>query len=338
MTTSPTFDIIVPAWNDPAKTRACIVSILDSAPDRRLILINNGCDHATEQVLVEFCEHLGEQALYLAMGRAIGFVPAVNLALARSDADWALLVRPGATLTPDCFQQISEAALRPETGIITPHCPVEYQLPTTFKKEIGCIESCAISFSALALSRIMRKSIGLFDEGLDGASWCLRDYRHRADAHGFQTCLLPNATVHADPVTVFGSQERRRELQETAAATFHKRWGTQQQAALYLTKDTDDAALADTLARLLAAARHGHRFDLFLHGRQHAIALKSGADRLHSGITLHKLPLLGPMKSLARQLERLKQTHSHLTVLHDFSEFPLSGHDSTTSLTQLATS
>ncbi|MGE3549028.1 MAG: glycosyltransferase family 2 protein, partial [Geobacter sp.] len=59
--TTPTIDIIIPVWNQPFETRACLVSILNTADSARLIIINNGCDRDTELLLEEFCEPLGNR-------------------------------------------------------------------------------------------------------------------------------------------------------------------------------------------------------------------------------------------------------------------------------------
>lgn len=339
--TVPTLDIIVPVWNNPTAARTCLVSILDSTDTARLIIINNGCDRTTERMLEEFCDHLGDRVLYMTMERNIGFVPAINRALRRSDADWALLIRPTATLSPACLEQILATTIQDGAGIITPHCPVDAPLPP-HRLKIGCtgLETCDISFSAVALARKMRDRIGLFDEELDGGPWCLRDYRHRADALGFKTCLLPTVTVTNEPVTLFGSLERRRKQEESATAIFRQRWGIQQQVAVYLPKETDEQKLTETLETLLTAARQGHRLELFLHRRQYTFALQQGAACLHSGLTLHKLSLLSPLKSLARGMERLKVDNPQLMIVCGLDGIPFPGYDtaqSSATLTHLAT-
>ncbi len=90
----PTVDIIVPVWNNPFETRACLAAILEYSPEARLIIINNGSSRETELMLEEFSEPLGEHALFITCERNIGLVPAINRGLASSDADFAVIVRP----------------------------------------------------------------------------------------------------------------------------------------------------------------------------------------------------------------------------------------------------
>ncbi len=328
MITTPTLDIIIPVWNRPVETRACLVSILESTDTARLLIINNGCDRATELMLEEFSDHLGERAIYMTMERNIGFVPAVNRALARSDAEWALIVRPTGLLTADCLQQLLAAAAQPHAGIVTPDCPAEYALPRHLVKyRCSSIETTELGFSVLGLAREMRERIGLFDEALDGGPWCLRDYRHRADSGGFRTLLLPLVSVSGEAATLLGSLERRRKLEETAAELFRQRWGVPQHLAVYLPKETDEQKLQATLELLLAAARRGHCFELFLHRRQYKHAVQQGAGCLHTGIVLHRLPALSPLKGLGRAMRELQQRIPQLQAVCGLDGIPFPGYD-----------
>ncbi len=54
----PAIDIIVPVWNRPIETRACLVNLVEHSPAARLILVNNGSDRETECLLEEFAESL----------------------------------------------------------------------------------------------------------------------------------------------------------------------------------------------------------------------------------------------------------------------------------------
>lgn len=331
MTTDPSLDIIVPVWNSPTETQACLASILSSSTSARLILINNGCDRTTELMLEAFCEHLGDRAIYMGTERNIGFVPAINRALVRSDARWSLLVRPNATITATCLQQIIDATAQERAGIIIPHCPAESPLPTHLKKHpCTCVESCELSFSVLALAKSMRQTIGLFDEKLDGDTWCLKDYRQRANAHGFLSYLLPAAPVATGTTVVFGSEERRRMRDEVAAASFRQRWGEQHHFAVYLPKEADTLLLLDTMEQLLTGARNGNRFDLFLHHRQFRTAIHElNAACRHSNIILHGLSAFMPLRSLAQGMRQLTKQSPAIRPVCGLDGTPFPGYDIT---------
>jgi len=339
--TTTSVDIIIPVWNNPTETRACIVSILDSTADARLIIVNNSCDRTTELMMEDFCDHLGERALYLTTERTIGFVAAVNRALHRSDADWALIVRPTGTLSPHCFRGIMAATGQERAGIISPYCPSDHQILSKLQKDnCSCLETCETGFSVLALSRPMRDTIGVFDEELDGGRWCLRDYLHRANAHNFKAILLPGAITAGGAPVLFGSHERRKKMDEAALATFRQRWGAQQHVAVYLPGEMEEQQLVATQELLLAAARLGHRFELFLHRRHYRFALQSGTACLHSGINLHCLSPLTPVRSLTRSIKALTSDNPHLLIVCALDGKPFPGYDAAlpaTTLAQLAT-
>ncbi len=86
--TSPTIDILVPVWNNPFETRACLAAILAHSPGARLIIVDNGSSRETELMLEEFSESLGDQGLFIKSERNIGLIAAINLGLARSDSDY----------------------------------------------------------------------------------------------------------------------------------------------------------------------------------------------------------------------------------------------------------
>lgn len=62
---SPTIDILVPVWNNPFETRACLAAILAHSPGARLIIVDNGSSRETELMLEEFSESLGDQGLFI---------------------------------------------------------------------------------------------------------------------------------------------------------------------------------------------------------------------------------------------------------------------------------
>lgn len=312
----PTLDIIIPVWNNPTAARACLVSIMHSTDSARLVIINNGCDRETGLMLEEFCDHLGNRSVYMTMERNIGFIPAANLALSRSEADWALLLNPTATITSSDLKQLYTAADTEQPGIISPHCQTEFKLPRqTVKYNCKLIETSQISLVALAISKAMRDQIGIFDTEIGSNEWCLKDYRHRADANGYNILLLPEARIITEPVIRFGSVERRNMLEEAGKALVEQRWCRQQHCAVYLPKETDEQQLNNSLALLHAVARRGHQVELFLHRQQYNGALQREAVCLHTGLNLHRLPLLNPDKSLTKSIRKMQTDNPELQVI-----------------------
>jgi glycosyltransferase involved in cell wall biosynthesis len=304
---SPTVDIIVPVWNNPFETRACLAAILVHSPEARLIIIDNGSSRETQLMLEEFSEQLEERGLFITSERNIGLVPAINRGLAVSDADFTVIVRPNVTVSADWLATLLDAAGEPGTGIVSPLFrgsgapPLARPLP-------GCplVETFSLSFATLLIRGELRRLLGGFDEKLDGAEWCLRDYIRRAEARSYRVCVTARPELACSRETVFGSPERRQEQVRTSRDNYLARWGVAHHYCLYFGAATDAADLPETVAAIAAAARRGHRFTLLLHRRQFKEFRRRGWHALHTAVEISSLPLLGVQRSLGRRLAALK--------------------------------
>jgi len=323
---TPSLDIILPVWNSPDETRFCLVCLLPIIEaGARLILINNGCDRVTGQLLEEFSEPLGNQVIYMTMERNIGFVPALNRGLHRSDADWTLLLRPSVIIKGNFLKWLEFGAKTPQSGILTPFIADIHPLPQKLdNKRLASIETCDISFDLLAVSKAVRDATGQFNEELDNGFWCLQDYRRRALLCGFFTHLVTGLSFATRSLTILGSAERRRQLEEQSRDICRNLWGTQQRYAIYFPVEADLELLSGLFAQTLAAARLGHSFHLFLHHRLYREAIRQGLDVMHTCITLHKLPLLLPLRRLSRQMASLILRYPELLTITAVDRHPLS--------------
>jgi glycosyltransferase involved in cell wall biosynthesis len=304
---SPTVDIIVPVWNNPFETRACLAAILEYSPEARLIVIDNGSNRETELMLDEFSERLGEQALFMTAERHLGLVPAINRGLASSDADFAVIVRPHVMVGSDWLKSMLDAAQTSGAGLVTPVFRGA-GAPAVARTGPGCelMETFSVSFASLLISNGLHRHLGGFDEGLDGAEWCLRDYIRRAETGGYHTCVTAHPELLCGRETVFGSPERREKQTRLSRDIYLARWGVTRHYCLYFGPETDAANLSGTVEAIVVTARQGHRFTLMLHRRQFKEFRKRGWNGLHTGISICPLPLFGANRSLARQVAALQ--------------------------------
>lgn len=331
--TTPSVDIIVPVWNQPFEARACLVSIINTTDSARLIIVNNGCNRDTELLLEEFCDPLGERVLYMTMERNIGFVPAINRALLRSTADWAMVIRPNGIARDGWLQALLPLTGHEQAGIISPLCSTETGLPRHLAAaHCSQLETCQLSFAGVLLSRAMREKIGYFDEDLDGATWCLRDYQQRAAAQHYLTYFAPKAVLQSSPPQVFGSEERRRERALASQQACQARWGTPQQYAIYFPKQTEDGHLENALKLVLTAARRGDHFTLLLHHRQYQQAVKRGYRCLHTAIELVGLARFTANHDLHKRLASLVRAVPTLNMVKGVDGIPVPGYADALSL------
>ena len=304
---SPTVDIVVPVWNNPFETRACLAAILKYSAEVRLIIVDNGSNRDTELMLEEFSESLGDRGLFIKSEKNIGLVAALNLGLARSDSDYTVIVRPHLTVHAGWLEALVSAAETAKAGIVSPLFSGA-QAPALPKLAPGCtiMESCTVSFAALLVRTEMRMIIGAFDENLDGNEWCLKEYVRRAAAHGYRTCITGRICLSCSGGQQFGSAQRRNDMMQNSRSVYMSRWGLPRHYCVYFGPETDAGSLGDTVAAILDGARQGHRFSLLLHRRQYSVFCKMGWNCLHTGIELHRLSLLNPLRDVQRKVTALQ--------------------------------
>jgi len=334
----PSVDIIVPVWNNPFETRACLAAILEHSPEARPTIIDNGSNRETELVLDGFSERLGERALFMAPARNLGLVPAINRGLASSDADFAVVVRPYVTVGTGWLKTLLDAAVMPLTGLVSPVFRGP-GAPALYRPGSGCelMETFSLSFAALLIRGDLHRQIGGFDEGLDSAEWCLRDYMRRAEASGYHTCVVARPELTCGQEAIFGSQERRQEQARLSRDTYLARWGVARHYCLYFGPAIDAADLSETVDALVASSRQGHRFTLLLHRRQFKEFRRRGWDGLHTAITIHRLPFIGVQRSIVHQLAALQAADPDLIPVRGSEDIIFPGVTAPISLNQVMT-
>jgi glycosyltransferase involved in cell wall biosynthesis len=334
---SPSIDIIVPVWNSPFETRACLAAILDCSPEARLIIVDNGSNRETELMLEEFSDQLGDKGLFIKSERNLGLVPAVNMGLSRSDSDMAVVVRPHVTVTDGWLAPLVEAAREPDVGIVTPVFRGS-GAPLLISAVPGCsrIETSAVSFSALLLKAELRILVGSFDEGMDGGAWCLKEYVRRAWNRGYRTSAALHSELLCGLEPVFGSDERRQELTRASRRKYLERWGTVRHYCLYFGVHTDAGDLSGAIETLLEGCRRGLRFTLLLHRRQAAEFRRRGWNALHTAMQVHRLSMIRPQRDLIQRIAALKAEYPEIILVRGNPEIPFPGVESAISFTDVA--
>lgn len=333
---SPTIDIVVPVWNNPFETRACLAAILAHSPGARLIIVDNGSSRETELMLEEFSEPLGDQGLFIKSERNIGLIAAINVGLSRSDSDYTVIVRPHVTVQAGWLELLVRAAETTGAGIVSPLFSGA-QAPDLPNLVPGCTitESGTVSLTALLMRTEMRIVAGTFDEGLDGGEWCLKEYVQRAAAKGYRTCITGRLRLSCSAEQQFGSAQRRNEMARNSQTTYISRWGIARHYCIYFGAKADAGSLGDTVAAVLDGARHGHRFTLLLHRRQQAVFRKMGWNGLHTGIDVRRLSLLFPLRDLQRQVTALRSASPDLLAVRGCSGGAFPGMDAAISHDEL---
>lgn len=304
---SPTVDIIVPVWNCPFETRACLAALVEHSPEARLIIVDNGSSRETELMLEEFSEPIGEQGLFIKSERNVGMIPAINMGLARSDSDFAVVLRPHVQVTSGWLSGLMDAAQSSNAGILTPlFAGKGAPRSAPLVNGSSLMDTFDISFTTLALRGEMHMLLGGFDDSMDGGQWCLRDYVRRAWSRGYRTCVTSASLVVCGNEIVFGSDERRQQQSQASRAGYLERWGVGRQYCIYFGPEVDTASLASCMETVLEGARQGHRFTLLLHRRQFSDFRRTGWNAMHQSIGLSCVSFLLPQRDILRKFAALK--------------------------------
>ena len=307
--TTPSVDIIVPVWNSPFETRACLSAVLEHSPEARLIIVDYGSNRETELMLEEFSEPLGERGLFIKSERNIGLVPAINRGLARSDGAFAVILRPHVLVTNGWLKALTDVAEGNRVGIVSPVFSGSGSSPlctVNNRRDCSSLDTFTVSFSALLLKNEMRMQTGFFDEGMDNGEWCLTDYVRRAWSMGYRTCATSRSHLGCSQENIFGSEERRQGLARAGREKYLGLWGASRHYGVYFGPDTDASLLNDAVETILEGARQGHRFTLLLHHRQAREFRRCGWSCLHTGIDLVRLSMFMPQRDLVRKLSALQ--------------------------------
>ncbi|MDD5284784.1 MAG: glycosyltransferase [Desulfuromonadaceae bacterium] len=302
----PTVDIIVPVWNSPFETRACLAAILKHSPEARLIIVDNGSSRETELMLEEFSEPLGELGLFIKTERNLGLIPAINMGLTRSDSDFAVIVRPHVMVNDGWLKVLLDTAEATGASIVSPMFKGTGTMLPPLAPGCAVMESCTVSFATLLMRREMRALAGAFNENLDGGEWCLKEYVRRAASKGYLTCITNRSRLMCDPEPVFGSAVRRLEMRHNSRSAYLAAWGVSRHYVVYFGKEADASKLSDSIKVILDGARRGHRFTLLLHRRQNSYFRRMGWNGLHTGIELYGISIWFPQRDLRRRVALLQ--------------------------------
>jgi hypothetical protein len=336
---SPIIDILVPVWNNPFETRACLAAILAHSPGARLIIVDNGSSRETELMLEEFSESLGDQGLFIKSEKNIGLVAAINLGLARSDSDYTVIVRPHVTVQEGWLDALVRAAETTGAGIVSPLFSGA-DAPDLPDLAPGCtsMESFTVSFDTVLLRAEMLIIAGSFDEYLDGNEWCLKEYVRRAAAHGYRCCITGPIQLACSAGQQFGSVQRRKELMQHSRSMYISRWGAPCNYCVYFGKSDNAGSLGDTVTGILDGARQGHRFTLLLHRHQYSDFRKMGWNGLHTGIDLQQLSILFPLRDIKLKIAALQSALPGLIAVRGGSCDTFPGVDASISQDELLSS
>jgi len=299
-------DIVIPVWNRPLETRACLASLVSCSPDARIIMVNYGSERETERILDEFAEALDDRAILVSTERNIGRVAALNHGIGMAAAPNVVIVQDDIHVGPGWLDPLMQVMSGfPEVGLAIPSRGEKGK-----GQPAGSLpyhETDHGSLGIMALRRELVSAIGGLDTEMDGGVWCLRDYSRRATRAGFRTVCVSSCRLSYGEPQLLGSVARREERSHQGEQMYLQRWGGQRRFCFSAVGQPAGLRLAGMVPLIIMAARQGHMVHIL--ADKEAVRKISGLDALpdHDGIVIDSLPKLFAVRAMNKRIERLKE-------------------------------
>jgi len=303
--------VVVPVYNAPDDTEACLAALFENGGYDELIVIDDGSDELTKQMLAR--QHRRRPFRLITNPTNLGYTKSVNIGVrAALGYDTVVVLNSDTVTTFGWLDNIQRAFGRDEQiGIVGPLSnAASYQSIPAVKGENGEFATNllpegitpddvaltlrgrepsyprvpVINGFCFALRTAMLKQIGLFDEDAFPVGYGEEnDLCLRAAAAGYQLVVADDTYVYHSKSASFGS-ERRRELAKAGRAALERKHGPDT-----MKRAVSDLEYADALidARTDAARRMGAARPLALFGHSplsvaYILPAKPGGGGVHS--------------------------------------------------------
>lgn len=274
---NPACDIIIPIWNQPELTARCLESIVrcTEAP-ARLILVDNGSETPTREILERFQTLHGESAQILRNPTNLGFIKAVNQGIRTASAPWVCILNNDTVVTPSWLSEMLKVAEADRgIGLVNPtsnslgfqpdksQSPEEYAASLRSQSGASTELTTALGFCLLARRELFGK-IGLLDESYGMGNFDDDDLSRRVRQAGYRCARACAAYVHHEEKASFRHLPGWEKAFEKNRLRFQERWGR----PLRILWETDTTRKGDASGTdaVLELVREGHWISFIVPG------------------------------------------------------------------------
>ena len=246
-------DIVIPIWNQKAFTKDCIDSIRKNTNiDHRLILIDNASDLETQDYLETLAKEGGASVLLIRNDENLGFVKAVNQAIAASDAPFVCILNNDTIVTKDWLRIMMDIANRQDDiGIVNPSSnnlgqrpekgePVELYADKLSSEAGRFVELGACIGFCMLIKRALISRIGAFDEIYGMGNFEDTDFSRRAIKEGYRCVRACGAYVYHRESSSFNRIKTFDDDFRRNREIFEFRWGRPRRIAYIITRHDDN--------------------------------------------------------------------------------------------------
>jgi GT2 family glycosyltransferase len=246
---APAVDVVIPVYNAPELTKRCIDSVVTHL-DQSIGTIHIQ-DDATGAETRAMLDGLPYPRLHIRHApENQGFGQSVNEAVARSNADWVLVLNSDIEIHENFLPLLCEAlAADPELAVIS---PTEGDISNAkaeryMRQPGGYITTYRFRGYAFLIRRAVFQAMGGFDAQFGRGYYEDTDLGRRLSQQGWRMGVHPDAAVHHETGASFGRGKAYRELVQQNRARYLSRYPLARQNVLVI---SDAGTLAGLPSRL----------------------------------------------------------------------------------------
>jgi len=220
--------VVIPVYNAPELTKRCINSVVTHiGQEIRQINIYDDASNDQTRVMLDNLQHNQVHVYHAPQNQ--GFGQSVNKAIARSDADFVLVLNSDTEVYENILPKLCAAfAADPKLAVISPvhyKCSVE-ELSSYKRQPSGYMQVYRFQGHAFLIRRCVFLEIGGFDLIFGRGYYEDIDLGRRLDRQGWRIGVHPDVYIHHEGGGTFGRGRAYRRLMTHNRAIYLARYPT----------------------------------------------------------------------------------------------------------------
>lgn len=249
-TAAPIIDVVIPVYNAAELTKRCIDSVIACLGSSiRTIHIQDDASAAETRAMLDNLSY-SQLHVYHAPENQ-GYGKSVNDAVARSDADWVLVLNSDIEVLNNFLPSLCGAfAADPQLAVISPTegDSAGTQAGRYVRQPGGYIATYRFRGYAFLIRRAVFQAMGGFDAQFGRGYYEDTDLGRRLDQQGWRMGVHPDATVRHETGASFGRGKAYRELVQRNRSLYLSRYPLARQNVLAVSGDATWAGLPSRIA------------------------------------------------------------------------------------------
>lgn len=301
---APAIDVVIPAYNAPELTKRCIDSVVTHLGQSiGTIYIQDDASGAETRAMLDGLPYPRLHVWHAPENQ--GFGQSVNEAVARSNADWVLVLNSDIEIHDNFLPLLCEAfAADPELAVIS---PTEGDISGAkadryMRQPGGYITTHRFRGYAFLIRRAVFQALSGFDAQFGRGYYEDTDLGRRLDQQGWNMGVHPDAAVRHETGTSFGRGKSYRELVQRNRTRYLSRYPLARQNVLVI---SGACTLADISPRLADSIEQVMRQGGRLHWLTPALLPKLSCLQMRNSLVSFKMIMSLLLRGWSREDKRI---------------------------------